>query len=70
VIPFFFVGGMKAVMISTVLSGIWLFLIGSIITLFTGKSIRYSWTRQLIFGLLAAAITFGIGTLIGVSLAG
>ncbi len=70
VIPFFFVSGMRAVMISTFFSGIGLFLIGSVITLFTGKSIRYSWTRQLIFGLMAAAITFGIGRLIGVSVIG
>jgi vacuolar iron transporter family protein len=70
VIPFFMFGGMKAVMISALLSAIGLFLIGSIITLFTGKSIWYSGFRQVIFGLFAAAITFGIGRLIGVSIAG
>lgn len=70
VIPFFFVGGMKAVLISTALSGIGLFLIGAIITLFTGKSIWYSGFRQVLFGLAAAAITFGIGKIIGVSVAG
>lgn len=70
VIPFFIYGGMKAVMISSVLSAIGLFLIGAIITIFTGKSIWYSGFRQVIFGLFAAAITFGIGRLIGVSIAG
>jgi vacuolar iron transporter family protein len=70
VIPFFIFGGMKAVMISAILSAIGLFLIGASITLFTGKSIWYSGMRQVIFGLLAAAITFGIGRLIGVSIAG
>jgi predicted membrane protein (TIGR00267 family) len=70
VVPFFFFGGMKAVIISTSLSAIGLFLIGSIITLFTGKSIWYSGLRQVVFGLLAAAITFGIGKLIGVSVIG
>ncbi len=70
VIPFFFTGGMLAVLISTGLSGIGLFLIGASITLFTGKSVWYSGFRQVIFGLAAAAITFGIGKMIGVSIAG
>lgn len=70
VIPFFFVGGFKAVLFSASLSALGLFLIGSAITLFTGKSIWFSGFRQVLFGLMAAAITFGIGKLIGVSLAG
>lgn len=47
--PFFFVGGMKAVIWSTIMSAIGLFIIGSAITLFTGKSLRYSGMRQVIF---------------------
>lgn len=70
VLPFFFTNGMTAIVISVACSAAGLFLIGSAITLFTGKSIWYSGFRQVIFGLLAAAITFGIGKLIGVSLAG
>lgn len=70
VIPFFFLGGMQAVLLSTILSAMGLFLIGSAITLFTGKSIWFSGMRQVVFGLAAAAITFGIGKLIGVSIAG
>lgn len=70
VIPFFFVSGMKAVMFSVGLSVLGLFFIGSAITLFTNKNVWFSGLRQVAFGLLAAAITFGIGRLIGVSLAG
>jgi VIT1/CCC1 family predicted Fe2+/Mn2+ transporter len=70
VIPFFFVGGFFAVILSSILSAIGLFLIGSAITLFTGKSIWFSGFRQVLFGLSAAAITYGIGYLIGVSVAG
>ena len=70
VIPFFFLGGMKAVMVSTFMSACGLFLIGGSITLFTGKSLWYSGFRQVLFGLMAAAITFGIGKLIGVSVMG
>lgn len=68
--PFFFLGGTAAIIASAISSSLGLFLIGSAITLFTGKSIWYSGLRQVIFGLLAAAITFGIGKLIGVSVAG
>lgn len=70
VIPFFFSGGIKAILFSAGLSAAGLFLIGSAITLFTGKSIWFSGFRQVVFGLAAAAITFGIGRLIGVSIAG
>jgi vacuolar iron transporter family protein len=70
VIPFFFVGGIEAVIISTVFSGFGLFLIGASITLFTGKSVWYSGFRQVLFGLAAAAVTFGIGKIIGVSVLG
>jgi predicted membrane protein (TIGR00267 family) len=70
VIPFFFTGGMTAVFISAGLSAIGLFVIGSAITLFTNKNVWYSGFRQVLFGLAAAAITFGIGKLIGVSMAG
>lgn len=70
VIPFMFTTGNSAIIISVISSATGLFLIGSAITLFTGKSIWFSGFRQVIFGLIAAAITFGIGKLIGVSLAG
>lgn len=70
VIPFFFAGGMQAVLFSTAMSTIGLFVIGAAITLFTGRSIWSSGFRQVLFGLVAAAITFGIGSLIGVSIAG
>lgn len=70
VIPFFFAGGMNAVLLSASFSAVGLFVIGASITLFTGKSIWFSGFRQVAFGLIAAAITFGIGKLIGVSLAG
>jgi VIT1/CCC1 family predicted Fe2+/Mn2+ transporter len=70
VIPFFFLGGTQAIIFSTILSGLGLFIIGAAITLFTGKSVWYSGFRQVLFGLIAAAITFGIGKIIGVSLLG
>jgi len=70
VIPFFFIGGMMAIFLSATLSAIGLFIIGAAITLFTGKNVFFSGLRQVAFGLFAAAITFGIGHFIGVSIAG
>ncbi len=68
--PFMFLHGQNAIYLSVGSSIIGLFCIGSAITLFTGKNILFSGSRQVFFGLAAAAITYGIGALIGVSLAG
>jgi len=68
VLPFIFLTGMTAVFVSVGLSALALFGIGAAITLMTGRSVLSSGARQVLFGLLAAAITFGIGRLIGASL--
>lgn len=70
VLPFIFLQGTLAMIGSLLLSTVGLFLIGGGITLFTGRSVIYSGVRQVIFGLVAAAITFLIGRLIGVNLGG
>ncbi len=54
-------------MISISSAALGLFAMGAAITLLTGRSALFSGTRQLVLGLLAAAVTFGIGRLIGVS---
>jgi vacuolar iron transporter family protein len=69
VAPFLFTSGMTAILISVAGSAIGLFLIGAAITLFTGRNVWFSGFRQVLFGLTAAAITFGIGKLIGVAVA-
>lgn len=68
--PFMILDGKNAILLSIASSVVGLFGIGSAITLLTGKSILFSGFRQVAFGLVAAAITYGIGSLIGVSLAG
>jgi VIT1/CCC1 family predicted Fe2+/Mn2+ transporter len=65
-----FTDGMQVIVLSTISSAIGLFMIGAAITIFTGKNIWFSGLRQVFFGLAAAAVTFGIGKLIGVELAG
>lgn len=67
-IPFLFTSGLNAIFLSVAFSAAGLFLIGSAITLFTGKNVWFSGFRQVLFGLAAAAVTFGIGKLIGVTI--
>ncbi len=65
VIPFFFMDGVPAIAVSAAASSLGLFVLGGAITLLTGRSALYSGGRQVILGLAAAAVTFGIGSLIG-----
>ena len=65
VFPYFFGGGTTTVVASVILSVIALFVIGAAITVITGRSVLLSGGRQVVFGLAAAAITFGVGRLIG-----
>lgn len=68
VLPFFFWSGTAAIFVSLFVSAIGLFIVGAAITLMTGRSVLYSGTRQVLVGLAAAALTYGVGRLIGVSI--
>jgi len=70
VVPFFFLEGSAAVAASVAASAAGLFGLGAGITLLTARGALFSGVRQVVFGLLAAGITYTIGRLIGVSLAG
>jgi vacuolar iron transporter family protein len=70
VLPFIFLTGTTAVAVSIAISAVGLFTIGAAITLMTGRSVLYSGMRMVLFGLTAAALTFGIGRLIGVTIGG
>lgn len=68
--PFIFFHGFPAVLTSIAFSIVGLFIIGAGITLFTSRPIFISGLRQVIFGMIAAGFTYGIGRLIGVSIGG
>jgi vacuolar iron transporter family protein len=70
VLPLLFLTGATAIVASLVAGAAGLCLIGTAIAVFTGRSVLYSAGRQLLLGLLAAGVTFGIGRLIGVAIAG
>jgi vacuolar iron transporter family protein len=67
VAPYFVLAGMPAIIASLAASGVALFLIGAGTTLFTGRGVLPSGVRQLLVGLAAAGVTYGVGKLIGVA---
>jgi VIT1/CCC1 family predicted Fe2+/Mn2+ transporter len=70
VAPFIFLSGWQAVVVSAVLSALALFGIGAAITLMTGRSVLFSGLRLVAIGIAAAALTYGLGTLLGVAIGG
>ncbi len=70
VLAFVFFSGATAVATSVSVSALALFGIGAATTLMTGRSVWFSGARMLAFGLGAAALTFGLGRLIGMGLGG
>ena len=68
VAPFFVATGNTAILASLVVSGAALAAIGAGTSLFTGRGVVFSATRQLLIGYAAAAVTFGVGRLAGVAL--
>jgi VIT1/CCC1 family predicted Fe2+/Mn2+ transporter len=70
VLPFVFLSGLAAVAVSVAASALALLGIGAAITLLTGRSALYSGDRQVLFGLAAAALTWGVGHAIGVAVGG
>jgi vacuolar iron transporter family protein len=70
VAPFFWLGGTAALAASLALGGLALLLIGAGTSLFTGRNLLFSAARQLAIGFAAAAVTYTIGRLVGVSLGG
>jgi len=64
-LPFLFLSHFHPVLVSLGFSTLGMFFLGAVITFYTGKSTWYSGFRQVLFGLLAAGLVYGIGRLIG-----
>ena len=64
--PWFFARGTGAVVASIVLGAVSALLIGWTVAVFTGRSRVRSALRQLGIAILAAGVTYGIGSLVGV----
>lgn len=59
--------GATSVWLSAVLAVVTLFLTGAVTSRFTSRSWFYAGARQLVLGVLAAAVTYGVGALFHVS---
>jgi vacuolar iron transporter family protein len=70
VAPYIALAGTPALVASVAASGGALCLIGAGTTLFTGRNLWFSAIRQLLVGLAAAGVTYGLGRLIGGVLTG
>jgi VIT1/CCC1 family predicted Fe2+/Mn2+ transporter len=68
VAPYFFLGGNAALLASACSTAVGLALIGIGTSLFTGRSMLFSIARQFGITAAAAAITYGVGHLLGVVL--
>jgi VIT1/CCC1 family predicted Fe2+/Mn2+ transporter len=67
VAPYFFLKGPAAILAALGLSGLALAAIGAATSLFTGRGALFSASRQLAVGYAAAAVTYGVGRLVGVA---
>jgi len=69
VIPYLITTGSVAFIASAIACGASLFTIGGLISLFTGRNFFFSGFRMLGIGAIAAGATYGIGKLLGVTVA-
>jgi VIT1/CCC1 family predicted Fe2+/Mn2+ transporter len=67
VIPYLVTTGSAAFIASALVCGLSLFIVGGLISLFTGRNLLFSGFRMLGIGALAAGATYLIGRLLGVS---
>jgi VIT1/CCC1 family predicted Fe2+/Mn2+ transporter len=68
VLPYIFTEGASAWIASTLLSCLALFGVGALLSIFTARGSFFTGMRMLAIGLLASAITYTVGWLLGVSI--
>ena len=69
IVPLLFASGTAAIAASALLSAASLFGVGALITVITGQPAIRAGARQLAIGVAAAAITYGLGRLVGAAIA-
>jgi VIT1/CCC1 family predicted Fe2+/Mn2+ transporter/rubrerythrin len=70
VLPYLIGNGVTAFVVAIAISLIALFAVGAGVSLLTGRGFLFSGARQVAIGAAAAIVTFVVGSLIGVSVAG
>lgn len=69
-VPFLLLGSGLAVIVSVIVSGLCLFVVGGFAARLSERPALFGGARMLLIGALAAAVTYGIGKAFGVSMAG
>ena len=69
-LPWFFADGSTAVLVSVVLTVVAAAMVGTVLATFTGRPVWFSAGRQVLIATLAAGVTYGIGSLVGVETGG
>lgn len=69
-LPWFLTDGTSAVLASVVLTVLAAAGVGGVLASFTGRAVWFSAGRQVLIAALAAAVTYGIGSLVGVDTGG
>lgn len=67
--PFLLTEGVVAIAISVGLALVALFIVGALVSLLTGRGLLFSGLRQVGIGGAAAAVTYVVGSIIGVAVA-
>jgi VIT1/CCC1 family predicted Fe2+/Mn2+ transporter len=67
-LPFLWTGGTTAIALCALFSAVGLAVIGTTTALFNGRSAPFSAARQVVIGSAAAAATYGVGVLLGVTI--
>jgi VIT1/CCC1 family predicted Fe2+/Mn2+ transporter len=66
VLPYLLMSGNAAFFTSALVCGLALFIVGALISIFTGRNLLFSGFRMVMIGAVAAGFTYIIGTLLGV----
>ncbi|HEX2191752.1 MAG TPA: VIT1/CCC1 transporter family protein [Acidimicrobiales bacterium] len=69
-LPWFFGSGTAAIVISVILGAVSALTVGALLARFTGRSVARSAFRQLMWSAVPAAVTYAIGSAVGVGAAG
>ncbi|MBT5319705.1 MAG: rubrerythrin family protein [Chloroflexi bacterium] len=67
-VPCIFTGGTEAAVFASIASSVGLLVVGGAMAAFTGNAILRGGIRMFVIGAIAAAVTFGIGNAVGVTL--
>jgi VIT1/CCC1 family predicted Fe2+/Mn2+ transporter len=70
ILPYIFGSGDSAFVLSGIMGAAALLGVGGLLSGLTGKSVRWGALRMLLAGGAAASVTYGVGSLIGVTIVG